>query len=134
MGTRYTTWYRNSKEFLMDNFDKLINEFYNNPEYVLEHCKRGEFFVPYNILQIKILSVMYNKYLRGKTQPPINNLDDIINLFVERMPSIFEVLGDKLCYTIPNYKTKNYTEEDLNRWAKQLISMINYREFYNEDV
>jgi hypothetical protein len=110
------------------NFDLYLDMLENVNATILEHCKTGSYFGPYNMLQVKILMSLYNNFLRGNVEGydhgVINDPSQVIMMFVEIDSDVFRLVGDVLCKNIPNEKTINYTQNDVDRWAHDLFKMM----------
>lgn len=105
-------------------------------QYLAEHCKRGEYFKPFNLLQIKILRSLYDNFL-VPNEPEFSDLnvdtdEQLVNMYFDRRYDALSLLGDVLCKYIPDEKTVNHTKNDVDRWASQLYKLI--RTTDNENV
>ena len=97
-------------------------------QYFTEHCKTKEYFAPFNTLQIKILRSLYDNILR-KTIPEyadleILNDDKLLMFYYQEMIIALRLLGDVLCKQIPNERVMKYSQNDVDRWAEKLYSMM----------
>jgi hypothetical protein len=103
----------------MTNFDMTINK-------VEEHCKVGKYFAPFNNLQVKILDRLYFNHIKdvveGFDDDHIKNIDQLLDAYIEYLYPVVSYLGDVMCKKISNYKTINYTTNDIDRWASMLYN------------
>jgi len=92
----------------------------------MEHCKTGEYFGPFTQLQTKILKSMYNNILSKQEKYMYFNVYDdntVINFYFSELPIVFQLLGDVLCKTIPDFKTMTHSQDDVDAWARTLYKM-----------
>ena len=100
-------------------------------EYLIEHCKTGKYFMPFNKLQLEILRELYNTYLVGKIEGFDKNSygnTELFMLYYDKLPMALKILGDILCKYIPNEKTLIHTGYDVKRWAKKLFELLRKNE------
>jgi hypothetical protein len=97
-------------------------------QYFTEHCKTGEYFGPFNVLQKDILRTLYFDHLKDRVErfdgEHITDDSSLIMTYIDMLPGIFPILGDKLCKHIPDEKTIDHTEGDVKKWADALFRVI----------
>lgn len=95
---------------------------------IVEHCKTGRYFGPFNMLQVKILKSMYIDYLKdrveGFTGNSISNDSELVMAYFDNLPTSLRLLGDVLCKYIPDEKVLKHTGTDIKRWAKELFNLL----------
>jgi len=112
----------------MNNFNSLIQTIESIDAVVLEHCKTGDYFRAFNMLQAKILRSVYENYLRSHVKDAdfgeIKTDSEIIMIFIDNYPSAIKLLGDVLCKKIPNEKVIRHSMNDVDVWATKLFYMM----------
>lgn len=110
----------------MTKFDTLIEEVETYEAPVMEHCKVGEYYGPFNALQTKILREFYEKYLRKLKEYDFGHLDNtpMMMMFIDKFEFILKYMGEDLCKEIPDEKTLKYTGNDIKMWARKLFDKV----------
>ncbi len=110
----------------MKEFDILIKELETYDAVILEHCKVGTYYGAFNILQKEILRTFYENHLRKLPAYNFGDLDNtpLMMMLYNKLQFIMKYVGEELCKRIPDEKTLNYTESDLDNWAKELYKIF----------
>ena len=96
-----------------------LKQYIDDLKIIDEHCKVGDMYNPFNILQAHIFLKLYEL---------IYGIDDISR--TEKLMRIItktnapDILGGEMCRRISDDKVLAHTDDDIKMWAQELFGKI----------
>lgn len=94
-------------------------------EYIVEHCKTGALFNPFNKLETDVFLALYDKLYPGEE----NIRPGLKIMRIMRHTTAGQILGDVMCKKISNERVVNYSQQDVDIWAEELAQRIKNEKF-----